>query len=38
MSDREDFCQNAHGYYENLKQNIFTKFSSVRMFGGLRDS
>ena len=38
ISDREDFCKKAHGYFKNLKQNIWTEFLPVPMFDGLRDS
>ena len=38
ISDREDFCQPAHGYYENLKQTIWTEFFPVPVFSGPKDA
>ena len=37
ISDREDFCQIVHAYYENLKQNIWTELSTVPKSRTLRD-
>ena len=32
------FAKKSHGYYENLKQNIWTELLPVPIFSGLRDS
>ena len=37
VPDREDFCQKAHDYYDNLKQNIWSEFSPVSVFSRLKD-
>ena len=37
ISHCADFCQKAYGYYENLKQNIWTEFLPIPTFTGLRD-
>ena len=38
ISDCEDLCQKAHGYYENLKQKIWTEFYPAPVFSGPKDS
>ena len=38
IAGREDFCQKAHGYYDNLKQNIWSEFSPVLVFSRPKDS
>ena len=37
ISNRDDFCQKANFYYEDLKENVWAEFFPVPVFSGSKD-